>query len=96
MYRACIEQYGKETPAVQDAAMRCERMLTSGGKSPREVADFWKWAWGKTEEPDDMSAQFAMGSNWSVFGMKYAASLERSGDKNGADGVRKKILPKQK
>ncbi len=96
MYRASIEKYGKETPAVQEAAIRCERMLTDAGKGPRDVAEFWKWAWGKTDEPDDMSAEFAMGSNWSVFGLRYASALERSGDKNGAEGVRKKILPKRK
>lgn len=96
LYRDCIQQYAKETPAVQEAAERCEKMLADGGKGPGEVAEFWKWAWSKTDEPDDMSAEFARGSNWSVFGMKYAAALDRAGDRNKAESVRKKIMPKKK
>lgn len=95
IYRSCIEKYAQETPAVQEAGMRCERLLNEGGKGPREAAAFWRWAWGKTEEPDDMSAQFARGSNWSVFGLRYAAALEASGDTNGADRLRNKISPKK-
>lgn len=96
LYRDCIQQYGKETPAVQEAADRCDRMLADGGKGPGDAAEFWKWAWSKTDEPDDMSAEFARGSNWAVFGMRYAMALDRAGDRSKAESVRKKIMPKQK
>jgi hypothetical protein len=43
-----------------------------------------------------MSAEFARGSNWAVFGMRYAMALDRAGDRGKAESVRKKIMPKQK
>lgn len=95
-YRETIKRYGKETPAVKDAGERCEQLLVAGGKSPRDIAEFWKSAWQDTEEPRDMSREFAFTSNWSTFGLKYAQWLERAGDRSKAESVRKKILPEQR
>lgn len=95
-YRQTIKKYGKETPAVQAAAERCEKMLVEGGKPAAQVAAFWKDAWDEVDKPKDMSAEFAMGSNWSVFGLKYASWLERSGDAKKAANIRKSIVPEPK
>lgn len=93
-YHEAIRLYGRKTPAVQAAAQRCEKMLTEARRSPAELVDFWNWAWKQTDRPKKMSAEFAMGSNWSVFGMNYAAALQKAGETSKADQVRRQIMPK--
>lgn len=95
-YHEAIKLYGRKTPAVQAAAMRCEKMLAEAHKPPADLVDFWSWAWKQTDRPKKMSADFALGSNWSVFGLKYAAALQKAGDTNRADLVRREIMPKDK
>jgi hypothetical protein len=91
-----VRKFGRETPAVKPVAMRCESMLRIAGSPPERLASFWKDAWEQTDKPKDMSPKFAMASNWSVFGLKYADWLERSGEMNKAEQVRKRILPRRK
>jgi hypothetical protein len=95
-YHEAIRQFGKKTPAVQAAADRCDRMLRQADKPPKELVDFWAWAWRQTDKPSKMSAEFALGSNWSVFGLRYADALEKAGDHSRAEQVRRDIMPKEK
>jgi hypothetical protein len=98
-WRVCweaIRKYASETPAVQEVATRCERMLLSQSLPPARLAAFWREAWERTTEPKDMAREFALASNWSVFGLKYAEWLAKAGDTSKSDQIRKRIIPKPK
>jgi hypothetical protein len=91
-----VRKFAADTPAVQEVAMRCERMLLTQQAAPGRIASFWKDAWAETIEPKGMAREYALASNWSVFGLKYAEWLSKAGNDKKADEVRNQILPKNK